>query len=206
MLQNEIDKFSWYQTVNFWDGIKSRGIPYCGDPAWGNILTFLPENLNNKRILDLGCNAGIFCIRSILMGARECVGVDSNNWKKDDYLGQARLVKDLFEEKYDREFNIEYIESRMKEYLIKEIGIFDYCFAIASLYYAKDSELVVRRISETCKNVIVRLRDADRIQKFTNLFEINGYTLCESMREEWDKKLGIPANDFYLYHYVKTIL
>lgn len=206
MQQNDVDKYSWYQTIDFGKGIKSNGIAYCGDPAWENIRIYLPDSLVGKRILDLGCNAGIFCIRSILMGARECVGVDSNDWKKDNYLEQAELVKKHFEEAYARPFNIRYIEGRMEEVLSQDLGKFDYCYAIASLYYTKDYESVVRRISEICRNVIVRLRDANRIEKFTALFEKCGYALCGSMREEWSKKLKTQADDFYLYHYAQTIL
>jgi len=196
-----IDKFSWYQTIDFGDGKKSKGIPYCGDPAWENMKQFLPETLEGKRVLDLGCNAGIFCIRSILLGAKECVGVDSDDWKKDVYLPQAKFVKEYFEKQHNKSFNIEFVKERMEDYLAKDVGVFDYCYAIASLYYAKDADYVVKRISETCRYAIIRLRDESKIQQFTSLFSKYGFILEKEMRENWAEKLKAPANDFYLYGY-----
>jgi 2-polyprenyl-3-methyl-5-hydroxy-6-metoxy-1,4-benzoquinol methylase len=209
MTNNElsiINSYSWYQTVDFNDGVKSKGIAYCGDPAWGNIKTFLPDNLNNKRVLDLGCNAGVFCIRSILMGASECIGIDSNDWKKDDYLGQAKFVKEYFEKKHNKIFNINYIKGRMEDVLKQDLGKFDYCYAIASLYYSSEPEFVVKRLSEICSNAIVRLRDADRIERFTSLFVKYGFVLRSSVQEKWYEKLNTKTDDFYMYHYVNEKL
>ena len=199
-----ISKISWYQTIEFEEGVISNGCKWCGDPAWQNIKKFLPSSLEGKRILDLGCNAGIFCVRSALMEAKECVGIDCNDWRKDsNYLEQAEFVKAFFEKKHNRKLNIRYIEGRMENILQEDNGIFDYCFAIASLYYTNKSEDVVKRISEICKNVIVRLRDKPRIEAFTQLFEKYGYKLVEVLQEKWWEKLNIQTDDFYLYHYAR---
>ena len=107
---------SWYQTIEFTLDVSSRGCKWCGDPAWQNIKKFLPSSLEGKRVLDLGCNAGIFCVRSALLGADECIGVDCNDWRKDaNYLEQAEFVKEFFEKKHNRKMNIRYIEGRMED-------------------------------------------------------------------------------------------
>ena len=194
----------WYQTIELEPGLTTHGCLYCGDPAWKNIQIFLPPSLKGMRILDLGCNAGIFCVRSALRGARECIGIDSNDWKEDtDYLRQARFVKEHFENYLGKQLPIRYIEGRMEEVLKRDLGKFDYCYAIASLYYTTDPEYVVQRISEISENVIVRLRDENRIRRFTELFEKFGYKMLASMQERWWEVLNIPTDDFYLYHYAR---
>lgn len=212
-LKEQVGKFSWYQTIDFTDDIKSRGCAFCGDPAWGNMKKFLPSSFEGKRILDLGCNAGIFCVRSSIMGADECVGIEDDSWRKDadgnkrsDFFDQALFTKNHFEQVLDRKFNIKYVEADMDEYIQRDdIGVFDYCYGIASLYYSKDWNKLVEGISKKCRNVIARIRDVNRIDKLTKLFIQHGYTLKGELREEWWKKLTIPVDDFYLYHYGKEI-
>lgn len=201
-LQKLLDKFEWYQTIDFGDGLKSNGCAWCGDPVWKNILEFLPENLEGKTVLDLGCNAGIFSVRSALMGAKEVTGVESNDWK-DDYLSQAELVKNVFQIKYKRVLPITYIKGRIEDVLERPHPVYDYCFAIACLYYTSDPDRVMKRISQICTNLIMRLRDESIIKRWTDLAENNGFKLQEYMRENWSQKLSAPADDFYLFHYAR---
>lgn len=200
-----IETQSWYQTIEFDEGISSKGCGWCGDPAWNNIVKLLPERLDGMRILDLGCNAGIFCVRSSLLGASECIGIDSNDWKKNvDYLKQALFVKQFFENKYDRKLNISFIKEKIEDYLQRtDIGIFDYCYAIASLYYTANPDFVIECLSRVCKNVIARIRDASRIEMLTKLFEKYSFKLVDVFQERWWEKLNQPTDDFYLYHYVR---
>jgi SAM-dependent methyltransferase len=38
----------------------------------------LPNDLQNKKVLDIGCNEGFFCNQAIMRGAAEVVGIDAN--------------------------------------------------------------------------------------------------------------------------------
>ena len=131
MKKEEILKFvssrSWYQSIQFEEGIQSKGCLWCGDPAWDNMIKFLPSDLTGKRVLDLGCNAGLFCVRSALMGA-EAVGIDYTEWRPNwDFEEQQVFVKKYFEQKVGRELPITYISGRMEEILqTQDIGKFDY--------------------------------------------------------------------------------
>ena len=201
---DKIKEFSWYQTIDFGDGIISKGCPWCGDPAWKNIIKFLPDSLFGMRILDLGSNAGIFCIRSILLGAKEVIGIESNDWKKDNYFEQALFVKDFFEKKYNKKFNIHYIQERMENFLErKDIGKFDYVYGIASLYYSFASEQTVEGISKITDNAIIRVRDKNRIKKFYDLFIKYGFICVDELREKWWEILDRKTDDFYLFHFKK---
>ena len=98
---------SWYQTIDFGDGIKSKGCDWCGDPAWSNMIKFLPDTLEGMRVLDLGCNAGLFCVKSCMMGAEEAIGIDYTGWRPNqNWQEQQVFVKEYFEKKHNSKFNI----------------------------------------------------------------------------------------------------
>ncbi len=204
-LQKFVQSRSWYQTIQFEDDVMAKGCAWCGEPAWSNIVKFLPDTLEGMRILDLGCNAGLFCVRSALMGAKEIVGIDWTGWRpKWDFEEQQAFVMKYFEEKFGKKLPITYISGKMEEILqTRDLGQFDYIFAIASIYYTAMPDETVKAISKIGKNVIVRLRDENRIAKFTGLFKAYGYKEEKVMQEKWWEKLNHKTDDFYLYLYSK---
>jgi 2-polyprenyl-3-methyl-5-hydroxy-6-metoxy-1,4-benzoquinol methylase len=197
-----VDSRSWYQTIKFEDDVVSRGCAWCGEPAWSNMIKLLPESLEGKRVLDLGHNAGLFCVRSALMGA-EAVGIDWEGWRPNwDFIEQADFVKQYFEQKHNKKFNIKYISGKMEEVLLEQdLGKFDYVYVMASIYYTKNPREIVNAISNIAENVIVRLRDG-AVHTFPPLFR-NHYKEVRVIREEWWKVLNRKTDDFYLYLYSK---
>jgi len=211
--KDELLKFvssrSWYQTIRFEDDVVAHGPAWCGDPAWDHIKQFLPESLDGMRILDLGCNAGIFCVRACEMGAKEVVGIDYTGWRPNwDFEEQQVFVKSYFEQKHERELPIKFISGKMSEVLsTQDIGHFDYVLGIASLYYSFNNKLLVQSIYDTCDNAILRLRDENRIKAFTTLFEQVGYKRVKEWQEKWWEILGRPnVDDFWLFLYEKEKL
>jgi len=124
------DLGKWYQLVDL-EGEESKITGGKGDvvTTWNNIKTLLPENLNGYRVLDLGCNAGMYCINSILMGAREAVGIDNSN----HYYKQALFLREHMARKHNMKMNVKYINGAIHENL-KGLGKFDIIFALSILY------------------------------------------------------------------------
>jgi len=205
MLKEDLDFIksrSWYQTIDFGEGIKSSGCAWCGDPAWGNIKKLLPANLKGMNIMDLGCNAGIFCIRAAQMGAAFVVGVDWPGWRpKWDFLEQREFVRDYFEREGRSLYPIHYETGKMEDFVKRSWAEFDYVLAIASIYYTGTPRETVENIAKFAKNVILRLRDDNRIAQFTKLFEGAGYKREIEIKERWWETLGHQTDDFYLYLY-----
>jgi len=197
---------SWYQTIEFEEGVVAKGCQWCGDPAWGNIIKFLPDSLEGMRILDLGCNAGLFCVRSALMEAKEVIGIDYTGWRPNwDFEEQQVFVKKYFEQKCGRELPITYLSGKMDEILKEQdLGRFDYVYGIASLYYTDDPDGTVKSISEITDKAIIRLRDKSIIERFTDLFKKYGFREERVLREEWWKVLDRNTDDFYLYLFEKN--
>jgi len=196
---------SWYQSIKFEDDLISKGCEWCGDPAWSNMIKFLPKSLEGMRVLDLGCNAGLFCVRSALMGAKEVIGIDYTGWRENwDFEEQQVFVKQYFEKKHNRKLPITYISGKMEDVLEEvDLGRFDFVYGIASLYYTTDHEGIVRSISKVTDKALIRLRDGARIEAFTKLFEKYGYRREKELREKWWEVLNRKTDDFYMYLYVK---
>jgi len=175
MLRNIKELGTWYQIIQFEKYFKTSGVANCGDPLWPSIRNLLPKYLKRKRILDLGCNAGIYCVRAALEGA-EVVGVES----LEQWMAQARFVKEYFEKKHKRKLNITYIQNRIEE-VYSDLGKFDVVLATAFLYHVskpKQKE-IVDWICSITDNVIARYRGEVYMEKFSPMFEKNGLEIGE---------------------------
>jgi 2-polyprenyl-3-methyl-5-hydroxy-6-metoxy-1,4-benzoquinol methylase len=66
----------WFQKIEVLPGFYSPG---WSDPAAEKLLPYfgLPEDLTNKRVLDIGCAEGFFSFEAERRGAREVIGIDS---------------------------------------------------------------------------------------------------------------------------------
>ena len=86
-IKGEMTELSpWYQPINFGFGLKTvvrdkTGHRYRswsldrGTRKWqAFIRPNLPFDLADKRVLEIGCNAGLFLIECVKQGAREAIG------------------------------------------------------------------------------------------------------------------------------------
>lgn len=198
---------SWYQTIQFEDDVRSKGCDWCGEPAWSNIIKFLPNSLEGKSVLDLGCNAGLFCIRAALKGAKEVIGIDYPGWRPNwDFGEQQVFLKDYFEQKSGKKLPIKFLSGRMEDFVkqfASENKKFNYVLGIASLYYTNDPDGTVEAISKITDKVIIRLRDGNRIARFTKLFKKFGFEEKEVLQEKWWEILNRPTDDFFMYLFEK---
>jgi predicted RNA methylase len=165
------DLGNWYHIVDL-DGKKTAGRKGKGDTetTWQNIERFLPESLDNMRILDLGCASGAYSIKAYLKGADEVIGIEHNK----DHYNQALFLKDYMEKKHG-EINVKFIKGRIDEH-IKPLGKFDIVFAFSILYHlGRKIDTVCEQISLKTDNIIARFRNQADIDKFTSIFSKYGF-------------------------------
>jgi tRNA (mo5U34)-methyltransferase len=80
----------WFHNIDL-HGIKTAPDHFLGDYPNVKFKAFahaLPENLQGKTVLDIGCNAGFYSIEMKRRGASRVVGIDSD----ERYLLQARYA------------------------------------------------------------------------------------------------------------------
>jgi len=185
-LEKKISEFrKWYQTIDFGNGIVTPG-KGNGEEVWKKIRSYLPKELSGYRFLDVGCNAGLLCVRSALEGAN-VVGVELSPY----WFDQALFVKKNFEEIYNKKLNIEYIKDDIFGVMGKK-GFFDYVFVISFIYHLKENKQVefIQNLSNITSKVIVRYKLEERIKeirKIDCIFTDNGFDIEKEISE---KKLG----------------
>lgn len=91
-LQARVDELSpWFQNIDLGDGILTAPDHFLGDyPAFkfARFSHVLPDDLEGRSVLDIGCNAGFYSLEMKRRGAGRVLGIDTD----ERYLAQARLV------------------------------------------------------------------------------------------------------------------
>ncbi len=92
----------WYQNVNLPYGFSTKDFDRDTDifsgadipaPLWREVLTVI-EDLNGKRVLDIGCNAGFMSFEVKKMGASYVLGIDANLGATVSFLEQATFCRE----------------------------------------------------------------------------------------------------------------
>lgn len=149
----------WYQPVDFGDGIIADvTVPPLWKPApelnlergvakWNFIVKRNMPDLQNKRVLDLGCNNGIMSIMIAREGATEVLGIDRNetifqksnkNLPVQNIVEQASFVKKAFELKEGIKLPITYYPCDIAEIDKLNLGKFDLIISLCVVYHEFD--------------------------------------------------------------------
>ncbi|NLD36526.1 MAG: DUF1698 domain-containing protein [Desulfatiglans sp.] len=144
-----IKEFTWYTPVDFGNGLIARGnylvntdsdSMHFGSGKWKYIIERNLPDIQGKRVMDIGCNNGISCIQMARMGAREVIGIDSEEtWAK--WKEQALFVKEALEWRCHTNYPITYINSNMAHIPELALGHFDVVTALCCIYYLEDIEI-----------------------------------------------------------------
>jgi tRNA (mo5U34)-methyltransferase len=144
-LQAEIARFPfWYHNIDLGDGIWTNpNHPHGDHPGdrWRTFAPFLPEDCRGLTVLDIGCNAGYFCIELRRRGASFVLGVDAVPL----HVEQARLVA--------RELGYDDIDYRcMQAYDIDRLvdvpGQFDIVIFTGVFYHLRHPLLMLDKLSK----------------------------------------------------------
>ncbi|WP_372426343.1 TIGR04290 family methyltransferase [Salinarimonas chemoclinalis] len=91
----------WFHNL-YLDGVWTAPGHFLGDfPGimWRRFRDALPEDLDGRSVLDIGCNSGFYCAEMKRRGAGRVVGIDSDPF----YLEQARFAAEVLG--HDSEFH-----------------------------------------------------------------------------------------------------
>lgn len=111
----------------------------------------MPNNLNGKRVLDLGCNEGFFSLEAKRRGAAEVIGIDRNS--KHIPIARERAAREGLE-----------IDFRNEDMLNLAEGKFDVIIFLSAIYYLDNPADILRRIREklTDKGFLILELGVDR--------------------------------------------
>jgi len=168
----------WYQPVDFGDGLvahvttppdwrpKPELDPVRGMAKWGFILKMHIPDVSGKRILDLGCNNGVFSLQLARMGAREVIGIDRDRkirQKSAPYLpvqnviAQANFVKQAFEIKEGVKYPVRYIAHDIARISELDLGRFDLILALCVVYHELDNTpRLLQKLSTMTDHIVLQ--------------------------------------------------
>lgn len=186
----------WYQALNL-DGVLTRpDNNTSGEHLWIKINSLIPDGFKDKRILDLGCNAGYYSLMSGLDNAKEVIGVELDK----GYFKQTEFIKDYFEYKNNRKLNnVSFINSNISDLDFDSLGKFDYIFALAIIYhigkhrfgkYTKETleeqKRVIRIFKSKTNKIIVRCRDGkmNNMSYYDDIFNEVGFNKLNYIEEK----------------------
>lgn len=165
----------WYQTFNFFfllqiyarDKNKKKISSFSYDRGikkWNRFIQpYLPFHLKNKRILEIGTNAGLYLFHNILNNhAKYCCGIEPNI----KYLNQGRVIRSIYEKIYEKYFPVDFIKEKMENLNFNLLPNFDVCILLLSIYHInnkgrkrenlifKDQVNLLNKAAKNCKYFI----------------------------------------------------
>jgi tRNA (mo5U34)-methyltransferase len=137
-LRERIDSLGdWFHNIDL-NGEKTAPHHFLGDypqVKWKRISQVIPADLNGASVLDVGCNAGFYCVEMKKRGAGRVVGVDLD----DRYLAQANFVRDTL--------NLDIEFQKLCVYDIDQIaGQFDYVLFLGVFYHLRYPLLALDKV------------------------------------------------------------
>ena len=169
-LKKEIDSLGkWYYPINF-NGIQVRKDlkpdKTSGLNNWHNYLKFYLPEIKGKRILDIGCNAGLYDLEMSKMGAREVVGVDLNVRPRQT-VKQAQFVKDFFSKKEGLDFsNVTFKSMDVCWEKLDTLGKFDFACLFCVVYHFEERmDYVMDELSRITEKVVLQ----GNLKRFTSV-------------------------------------
>jgi tRNA (mo5U34)-methyltransferase len=113
--------------------------------TWQILKTCLPDDLQGKSVLDVGCNAGFYSIEAKRRNAGRVLGVDVQRL----HIRQARFV--------NRVLGLDIAFERISVYDLdpQKIGRFDVTMALGLIYHCKHVILALEKLFHITKETLI---------------------------------------------------
>jgi tRNA (mo5U34)-methyltransferase len=129
----------WFHNLDL-QGVSTAPSHFLGDypqVKWRRFAGVIPDNLQGKTVLDIGCNAGFYAMEMKRRGADRVLGLDTD----EEYLAQARFAADV------SGLKIEF--RKMSAYDVGQLGEkFDLVIFMGVLYHLRHPLLALDLIQD----------------------------------------------------------
>lgn len=154
----------WYQQFNL-DGKLTTKVGFMNEEYFAKIRPLFPEDLTDKVILDLCCNAGFVSFKLAELGAFAS-GIEVN----PTYLEQAETAAKFYPNNRVQ-FFLQDVEELDYNYFDPDIIV-----ALSCLYHLKQPLKTIKKICEQGVPLIVSFRE-HLYEQFINYFKLFGKTV-----------------------------
>ena len=189
-IQDDICRLEpWYQPISIGPGLATVARDKRGNrirvastdrglKKWKRfILPGLPFDLDGKRVLDIGCNAGLFPLHSVrVLGAREAVGIEKNG----HYYDQAKWMVETFSHLDGRHLPVRIYRGAMEDFDYESLGRFDIVFMFAVIYHIGKSQDYAHLSQNEIRNL--QIKTLCKVAKVTPLIVFQANPLKDEGR------------------------
>lgn len=168
----------WYQAIEVVPGVWTRGeSPRKTRP----ILEQIQRLVSERRVLDVGCNSGLYTLWSAMYGAEWATGVD----KRVQAIEQAQYVRRMWLQRGRRVRETSFSCGSVLDALDSRVQDKDVVLACCVLYHlgagVRDLMEAVSRAKVGC---LVLQGNMGRVKKITDPARLEGNTLCTPIAME----------------------
>jgi tRNA (mo5U34)-methyltransferase len=146
----------WFHNLDL-NGVPTAPSHFLGDypnVKWRRFSGIIPDRLEGKTVLDIGCNAGFYAMEMKRRGAKRVLGLDS----MDEYLRQARFAAEV------NELEIEF--RKLSVYDVGSLGErFDIVIFMGVLYHLRHPLLALDLIHEHVADDVLLFQSMQRGSK-----------------------------------------
>jgi len=141
----------WFHQIDLGNGIKTKARPAATEPidhpsgTWQIIQRCLPDDLEGRSVLDVGCNAGFYAIEVKRRNAGRVLGIDSQRL----HIRQARFVAQVLG------LDIEYERMSVYDLSAERVGKFDVTLALGLIYHCKHLLLALERLFQVTGDLLI---------------------------------------------------
>ena len=141
----------WFHWIDLGDGLVTKTKSAIGEPVehprptWDKVKVCLPDDLSGKTVLDVGCNAGFYCLEMKRRGAAHVVGIDSQR----NLIRQAAFVRDV------NSLDIDYRRMSVYDLDPHSIGQFDVTLALGLLYHCKHLVMALEKLFIVTRELLI---------------------------------------------------
>lgn len=159
-LQAEVDRFFWFHSFDFGDGVVSKGFKSREIVTSEADAYFSPLFLTGKSVLDIGTWNGYMAFEAERRGAARVVATDNHVWSLDWTHGRQpfdlahRLLNSAVE---SRQIDVPDIKP-------ETMGLFDVVLFLGVFYHLFDAQTLTRQIAGCARDLLILETHQDALQ------------------------------------------
>ncbi len=139
----------WYQRIYLGRGVYTLDSTALHEMVWQQFASMVPNGFQGASVLDVGTNAGHFCIQAKLLGAGEVTGIESTSGEsKEIFLKQAEACRAIW--------NLDIHYTALDAHNVHQLSrSFDLIFFAGILYHLRHPFWVLEQLADMCNDAIL---------------------------------------------------
>jgi len=150
-LQDQVDQFWWFHSIDFGNGVVSKGSKSLETISAEAEALFGGINLAGKSILDIGAWNGCFSFETKRRGAKRVVAADHPMWNHPELKG--RQAFDLARSALG--LDIEARDIDVPDIRPDTVGEFDIVLFLGVFYHLFDAQTLTKQVSKCASDLLI---------------------------------------------------